>query len=511
MAREPVEIRAQTIRLEEAGALQSHGAEALAIGLFSGELIQPLRQALEQLLSPAEHDDLIRRIEQRRFKAKAGECLSVERLGSRPGTLILIGLGEPEGFDLQALRMATASACKAASELPSLTLAMPLEGLAAAGAARAMAEAAQLALYADQRFKSHAVLYSSLAAHTLLGLDAGVASDIQQAGAIVRGVSLARELVAAPPNVATPQHLADIAAHMAHEHGLELKLLERGDCEALGMGAYLGVAQGSVLPPKFIHLIYRPSGPIRRRVALVGKGLTFDSGGYNLKVAGSQIEMMKFDMGGSAAVLGAMRAIGELKPPGLEVHMIVAACENMISGEAVHPGDIVTASNGKTIEINNTDAEGRLTLADALVYACKLEPDAVIDLATLTGACVIALGEEIAGLWSNTDGLAQALLEAGDATGESFWRMPLRSSYKDGLKSTHADMKNTGPRPGGSITAALFLQDFIQPNVAWAHLDIAGTVWSDKGRGCDPAGATGFGVRTLVQWLINGAETSTAT
>jgi leucyl aminopeptidase len=280
--------------------------------------------------------------------------------------------------------------------------------------------------------------------------------------------------------VATPQHLADTAAAIAGDHGLELKVLERGDCEALGMGAYVGVAQGSDLPPKFIHLTYRPAGAVTRRVALVGKGLTFDSGGYNLKTAGSQIEMMKYDMGGSAAVLGAARAIGGLKPEGVEVHVIVAACENMISGGAVHPGDIVTASNGKTIEINNTDAEGRLTLADALVYASKLEPDAIVDLATLTGACVIALGEEIAGLWSCSDVLAGALLEAGQAGGEDLWRMPLRGSYKQGLKSPVADMKNTGPRPGGSITAALFLQDFVTKGLPWAHLDIAGTVWTDK-------------------------------
>jgi leucyl aminopeptidase len=271
------------------------------------------------------------------------------------------------------------------------------------------------------------------------------------------------------------------------------------------MGSYLAVAQGSDLAPKFIHLTYRPEGVAKRRLVLVGKGLTFDSGGYNLKTAGSQIEMMKYDMGGSAAVLGAMRAIAELKPAGVEVHMIVAACENMISGGAIHPGAIVTASNGKTIEINNTDAEGRLTLADALVYACKLEPDAVVDLATLTGACVIALGEEMAGLWSNNDGLADALLGASEASGEDLWRMPLRASYKAGLKSQFADLKNTGPRPGGSITAALFLQDFVTPKLAWAHLDIAGTVWSDKGRGQDPAGATGFGVRTLVNWVCSGA------
>ena len=187
--------------------------------------------------------------------------------------------------------------------------------------------------------------------------------------------------------------------------------------------------------------------------------------------------------------------------------MLVAACENMISGGAIHPGDIVRASNGKTIEINNTDAEGRLTLADALVYACGLEPDAVVDLATLTGACVIALGEEIACLWSPSDGLAEALQRAGEQAGENLWRMPLRASYREGLKSGLADMKNTGPRPGGSITAALFLQDFVSPEVSWAHLDIAGTVWSDKGRGLDPAGATGFGVRTLVNWVRSGGPT----
>jgi leucyl aminopeptidase len=203
-------------------------------------------------------------------------------------------------------------------------------------------------------------------------------------------------------------------------------------------------------------------------------------------------------------VLGAARAIGQLRPEGVEVHVLVASCENMISGGAIHPGDVLVASNGKTIEINNTDAEGRLTLADALVYANKLEPDVVVDLATLTGACVIALGEEIAGLWSNRDGLAEALTQAAQETGEALWRMPLRTSYKEGLKSPIADLKNTGPRAGGAITAALFLRDFIGDR-PWAHLDIAGTVWSEKGRGEDPAGATGFGVRTLVRWILAGA------
>jgi leucyl aminopeptidase len=491
-----VEIRCSTANLT------NWSGPALAVGLFSGESGSSTRQQLEERFGAA----VLQRLEQGRFKAKPGESLSIDLLGQQPGLLVVVGLGAPADFGAEQLRSATAAASRAAAAagVAQLALAMPVEGLESALAAAAMAEAVRLSLYADQRFKSEAEPRPCPELVELLGLPQQAAEAVASSSAVCSGVELARELVAAPPNVATPQALADTAAAIARDHGLELKVLERAECEALGMGAYLAVAQGSDLPPKFIHLTYRPAGAVERRLVLVGKGLTFDSGGYNLKTAGSQIEMMKYDMGGSAAVLGAMRAIGELKPAGVEVHMIVASCENMISGGAIHPGAIVTASNGKTIEINNTDAEGRLTLADALVYACKLEPDAVVDLATLTGACVIALGEEIAGLWSPSDGLADALLDAGSRGGENLWRMPLRASYREGLKSGLADMKNTGPRPGGSITAALFLQDFVTPAVSWAHLDIAGTVWSDKGRGLDPAGATGFGVRTLVNWVCAG-------
>ena len=489
--------------------------DCLAVGLFAetdtAAAGKPEPELLSQLAARLDQS-LPERLEQRRFKAKPGTCLSLERLGGAPQTLILVGLGAPADFDLSGLRLACAAASQAAAAAGArhLGLAMPLAGLNIGAAARAMAEASRLALFSDQRFKGEPEPRPLPDTISLIGLADGGQMTLAAVPATCAGVELARELVAAPPNVATPQHLADTAAAIARDFGLELKVLERSDCEALGMGSYLAVAQGSDLAPKFIHLTYRPEGVAERRLVLVGKGLTFDSGGYNLKTAGSQIEMMKYDMGGSAAVLGAMRAIAELKPAGVEVHMIVAACENMISGGAIHPGAIVTASNGKTIEINNTDAEGRLTLADALVYACKLEPDAVVDLATLTGACVIALGEEMAGLWSNNDGLADALLNAAAAGGEDLWRMPLRASYKAGLKSPYADLKNTGPRPGGSITAALFLQDFVTPKLAWAHLDIAGTVWSDKGRGQDPAGATGFGVRTLVNWVCSGGVTGSA-
>ncbi|MCP9888362.1 leucyl aminopeptidase [Cyanobium sp. ATX 6A2] len=487
-------------------ALGQWSGDTLAVGLFASSEERPEHPLRSELLA-AFGGDLQQRLEQRRFKAKPGECLTLERLGASPRSLILVGLGEPAGFDLDDLRAAAASVAQAAAAAAAedLAVAMPCEGFESAAAGRAIAEAVRLSLYSDQRFKSEPEPRPLPAVVSLIGLPASCAQALEAVSGTCAGVELARQLVAAPPNVVTPQHLADTAAAIARDHGLELRVLERDACEALGMGAYLGVAQGSDLAPKFIHLIYHPAGGAQRRVVLVGKGLTFDSGGYNLKTAGSQIEMMKYDMGGSAAVLGAARAIGELKPEAVEVHVIVAACENMISGGAVHPGDILTASNGTTIEINNTDAEGRLTLADALVYACKLEPDAVVDLATLTGACVIALGAEMAGLWSCSDGLSRALQAAGAASGEALWPMPLRRSYKAGLKSPVADLKNTGPRPGGAITAALFLQDFVTRDLPWAHLDIAGTVWSDKGRSLDPAGATGFGVRTLVNWVCSGA------
>jgi leucyl aminopeptidase len=288
-----------------------------------------------------------------------------------------------------------------------------------------------------------------------------------------------------------------------------VEILDREACAQLGMGAFLGVAQASVMPPQFIHLTYTDgTGAVpRKKLAIVGKGLTFDSGGLNLKTgAGSSIELMKMDMGGAAATLGCAQAISKLHPQGIEVHFIIAACENMISGNALHPGDIVTASNGKTIEVNNTDAEGRLTLADALVFADKLGVDAIVDLATLTGACIVALGDTVAGLWSNDDQLAEMIDRASKPAGEKFWRMPLEDAYLEQMKSVVADMKNTGSRSAGSITAALFLQKFVEKTKSWAHLDIAGPVWTDKESGYLNAGGTGYPVRTLVNLVLAFAE-----
>jgi leucyl aminopeptidase len=268
------------------------------------------------------------------------------------------------------------------------------------------------------------------------------------------------------------------------------------------MGAFLGVARGSETEPQFIHLIYHAQGGRHRtakKIGVVGKGLLFDTGGYNTKT--SMMELMKFDCGGAAAVFGAARAIAALKPKGVEVHFIVAACENMIGPKAYVPSDILTASNGKTIEVVNTDAEGRLTLADALVYADKeVGCESIIELSTLTGSCMISLGKQICGIWTLHNQMAAELEAASKIAGEKSWRMPMAMEYKDQLDSIVADYKNCGTRYGGAITAALFLQNFVAEHKPFAHIDIAGPVW-DANRG-----ATGFGVKLITEWVSAEAE-----
>lgn len=476
--------------------------DGLAIGLFeegldlTGDLAgldKKLAGTLKEL------------IEEEEFKGKPNSTASTRlSSGTSIRKVILVGLGKADSFNAESLRRAAASAGKLAKKQKCKTLgiSLPVWNDNTAQTARAIAEGIQLALYQDTRFKSEPEeKETQVESVDLLGLS-GEEAALTQANQIVSGVMLARELVAAPANELTPVTMAEIAQEIASEHGLEIEILEREDCEKLGMGAFLGVAQASDLPPKFIHLTYKPKGTPKRKLAIIGKGLTFDSGGLNIKGAGSGIETMKMDMGGAAATLGAAKAIGQLKPDA-EVHFISAATENMISGHAMHPGDVLKASNGKTIEVNNTDAEGRLTLADALVFADKLGVDAIVDLATLTGACIVALGNDIAGLFTPNDELASELQKASESAGEKFWRMPMEDKYFEGLKSGIADMKNTGPRAGGSITASLFLKQFVKDTPAWAHLDVAGPVWTDKENGYHPSGATGFGVRTLVNWVLS--------
>ena len=475
--------------------------DGLAIGFFedSLELTGDLAQLDEKFggILP----ELIAETE---FKGKEGSSAST-RIGNQADVrkIILVGLGKPDALKLNGIRRAAAVAAKSAKKEKCKTLAisLPLYNDDPSATAGAIVEGVELALYQDNRFKSESEDKGpKLEQVDLLGL-AGQEAAITRAQQICSGVILARELVAAPPNAVTPITMAETAQEIARDFGLSVEILEKEDCEKLGMGAFLGVAQASDLPPKFIHLTYQPEGTPRRKLAIVGKGLTFDSGGLNIKVAGGSIELMKMDMGGAAATLGAAKAIAQLKPD-VEVHFISAATENMISGRALHPGDVLKASNGKTIEVNNTDAEGRLTLADALVFAEKLGVDAIVDLATLTGACVIALGDDIAGMWTPDDNFANEILQASELAGEKIWRMPMEEKYFEGLKSHIADMKNTGPRPGGSITAALFLKQFVK-ETTWAHLDIAGPVWTEKENAYNNVGATGYGVRTLVNLVLS--------
>lgn len=477
--------------------IKNWNGSALIAGLFE----DGIKEQLNQLGFTS--DSILIRLEEIGFSAKQEEIASFEILDGQINKLILVGLGKPEKLTIDSFRQATAIGGRASQGIKgNLGIILPWDLFDQAFAAKVVAESIRLSMFKDLRFRSDPDPINNPEKIELLGLSKVENSVLSEVSSICSGVELARELVGAPPNRLTPSELAKTAVSIGKTYNLESEVLEEADCEKKGMGAYLAVSKGSDLPPKFIHLTYKPKGDINHRVALIGKGLTFDSGGYNLKVGAAQIEMMKFDMGGSASVLGAARAIAEIRPKGIEVHFIIAACENMVNGSAVHPGDIVKASNGKTIEINNTDAEGRLTLADALVYACALKPDAIVDLATLTGACVIALGDDIAGLWTESDGLAKELTNSAKDVGEGLWRMPLPNSYKKGLKSMLADIKNTGPRAGGSITAALFLREFVDSSIKWAHIDIAGTVWSDKDKGLSPAGATGYGVRTLVSWIL---------
>lgn len=442
-------------------------------------------------------------IQETEFKGKAGSP-SVTRLPATSPVkkLALLGLGKADTATLEAYRKAAATAAKTAKANKSRRLGvyLPTANQTSDALTATLTEGILLALHQDNRFKSDPEEKPPLLEQVeFLGIDGG-AAGITQAQKLVSGVILARELVAAPASLVTPTTLAETALSLAQTYGFNVTILEREDCERLGMGAFLGVAQGADTPPKFIHLTYTPAVTPQKHLAIVGKGVTFDSGGLNLKTQGG-IETMKMDMAGAAAVLGCFKVLGQLQPP-VQVHGIIAATENMINGRAMHPGDILTASNGKTIEVNNTDAEGRLTLADALVYAEKLAVDAMVDLATLTGACIVALGDDIAGLWSSHDELAEGLLQASALTGEKIWRMPLEDRYFEGMKSPIADMKNAGGRSAGSITGALFLQQYVQ-KTPWAHLDVAGPVWSEKGNAYGGSGATGFGVRLLVQWIVS--------
>ena len=435
------------------------------------------------------------------FEYKPGRVLALHKVPGVKARVVIFAVAAATGA--RGSKAAFAGALAAVKGLGVAHAAVFLADKdCSAARAEALTAAAADAVYLYRFTKPSAARASSLSALTLLtdkGSQAAVDLGLVRGAAVMEGSILARELANRPANHCTPSMLADAARKLGKSHGLKVEVLDRKDVEKLGMGAFLAVARASHEPMKFIVARYLGAAKGDAPVVLVGKGITFDTGGISLKPA-AEMDEMKFDMGGAASVIGTLRAVALLKPK-VNLIGIIAACENMPGGGAVKPGDVVTSMSGQTIEILNTDAEGRLVLCDALTYAERFKPAVVVDIATLTGACVIALGHHRSGLFSADDALAADLLACGEAALDPAWRLPMDDEYDEGLKSNFADMGNVGPRAGGSITAAMFLKRFTA-KLRWAHLDIAGTAWKSG-----PAkGGTGRPVGLLTHYVLSQAR-----
>lgn len=440
------------------------------------------------------------------LQGKYLEIKVLHSLGKIPARLVVIaGLGKQSEFNVDRVRNIMGEAVRAVSRHKCNTASTILHGAGAGGlqvadVAEAIAEGSLLGAYSFTRHMTKKEDEHNVEKLVLLETVQSrlkVARQGMEKGRIIaEATMLARDMVNEPANYMTPSHMAEIARDVAKKYKLGITVWEREEMERNKMGALLGVAQGTKERPKFIILTYKGNPTKPDAVGFIGKGLTFDSGGISLK-PGDFMADMKGDMAGGADVIAAIGAVAALKLK-INVTAIVPATENLPGGRALKPGDVLKASNGKTIEVVNTDAEGRLILADALSYAVKNKISPLIDLATLTGACHVALGDIYAGVFSNDQALAEKVLDAGKCAGELLWQLPLPEDYKDLNKSDIADVKNSGGRYGGAITAALFLQEFVS-DTPWAHIDIAGPFMSEKAKGVLVKGATGFGVRTLVQ------------
>ena len=427
-------------------------------------------------------------VEQDNFKGKFGETYLLPTYGKEIYRKVLVlGLGKKSEFNPNKMREAIAKAVKKAMQMEAKKLAFSLDGIEF-DYSEQFTMGAFIGDYAFDKYKSEKKENKVQEVYVQAN-----AEIVKKAEKIASAMAFARNLANEPAQFATPTELANIAC----DFGLDTVVYNKEECEKLGMGAFLAVAKGSSQEPKFIHMKYTGKNP-KKKIAIIGKGICFDSGGLDIKPASSMLTM-KDDMSGAACVLGVMSALSKLQPD-VEVHGIIAACENMPSGTSYKPGDILTAKNGKTIEVDNTDAEGRLTLADALCYASELGVDEIIDIATLTGAVVVALGNFVTGIMGNNDELIAKLIKTAEESGEKYWQLPMYKEYFNSLKSDIADMKNTGSRMGGASAAGVFLKEFV--NVPkWAHIDIAGTAYLEKPYKEFIAGATGAGVRTLLNYI----------
>jgi leucyl aminopeptidase len=484
------------IRLEQK-PVESLECDALVALTFEGKPNDRVKDALSEVYSSGE------------VTGKIFEMTLVHHAaGFKAKRLLLAGAGPVEKFTSAELRRVAGAALRHLKSRSLRNIAIWLDrGVAGAEHVEAAVEGAMLGDYEPDRYKSDKKDVKVVENLTIAVPGAGTELNaaLERGRAIAEAQNLARELVNEPANRLTPTSLAESARQMATAHGLECEVLDRERMKQLGMGSLLGVAMGSAEPPALIVLRYRPAAKANgaSHLGLVGKGVTFDTGGISIKPADG-MEKMKYDMAGGAAMIGTMRALAQLKPP-IPVTALIPAVENMPGSNAQRPGDIVTALSGKTIEVINTDAEGRLILADALTYARRLGCTHLVDAATLTGSIVVALGNINIGAFGSDDRMVERVLEAARAAGEKMWRMPLDDEYKEQLKSAFADMANVGGRPGGAITAALFLREFAE-QTPWVHLDIAGTAWLDDAKPYMSKGPSGVGVRTFVNLAMNWAD-----
>jgi leucyl aminopeptidase len=472
--------------------------DVLVVAVCQGAVAaHPTVVALDKALAGA----LLEHVKAVEFEAKLDQVVDLPTLGRlKSKKLVLLGLGKAADLDSARLRASLASCVRASSGGTTRLLHLVLPE--AEVDLRSVGEAVALGAYRFTKYftgerKPKAEL-GKVVVHLARG-NAGAADKkhLELGVSIADAVAIARDAVNEPPNVLTPEALAEVARGIARKHKLKIKVLDKKGILAAGMNLHYAVGQGSENEPRFIHLSYVPKKK-HKKIVFVGKGITFDSGGLCIKPAAGMGEM-KSDMGGAAAVLGAIAAVATVKPD-VEVHAIVAAAENMPDGAAYRPADVFTSLDGKTIEIINTDAEGRLVLADALTYATRLKPDVIIDAATLTGAALVALGKTCSAFYSTDDEIAHSLERAARTAGEQFWRMPLLEELGEQLKSDIADLKHTADRWGGSISAALFLREFVG-KFPWIHCDVAGPVLADRAKGMYPKGGTGHPVLTFLSFV----------
>ena len=486
-------------------AQRPEGHYALAIPAWSEDSLMDRVGGLDE----AARTLAVRSAEAQRFEREAAAVAETfVSDGERVRRLLLVGLGGRRDDD--ALYERAGGALTAKLLISGETrLVVDLTGLGIGGEAAArmaFGAAARGWRYDIYRTKLSRKAKPTLEEVVIVGAGDGAEAAWERRSALLEGISLTRELVTEPANVIYPVSFVERCRSAMEGLGIEFEVLDENQMRELGMGALLGVGQGSEQPPRLLAMRWNGAADAAKKpVVLIGKGITFDTGGISIKPA-QGMEAMKWDMGGAGAVAGAMRAIAGRKAKANVVGICVLA-ENMPDGKAQRPGDVVTSMSGQTIEVINTDAEGRLVLSDAMTWAQRqYRPEYMVDLATLTGAMIISLGHEYAGLFTNDDGLGEMLTRAGNASGDKLWRMPLGEAYDKLMDSTIADMKNAGPREAGSITAATFLQRFVEDGVKWAHLDVAGMVWSEKPGSLYDKGATGFGVALLDRFVSDSFE-----